>query len=112
MQRLLEIRSYRLKPGSVPQMQKLMDEASLPLLKAWATDVVAHGPMPHEPDGYFLMRAYDSPEHRQAAQDAFYASSDWRRGPREAVIALIETSFDTTLWLPSAAIDALRQAKR
>lgn len=108
--RVLEIRSYRLQPGSRAEFHRLVAEHSVPLLRAWGTDVVRFGPSLHEPDAYYLMRAFDSVDHLEQSQAAFYATPGWRRGPREAVVARILSDANTVLELPEAAIDALRDA--
>jgi hypothetical protein len=65
-QRLVEIRSYRLKPGSGPGFHDLVVNQSLPLLQKCGMEVVAFGPSVHDPDAYFLVRAYDSLDHRRS----------------------------------------------
>jgi hypothetical protein len=47
--------------------------------------------------------------HRGAHEDAFYGSAAWREGPREAVLACIETDTDSVLTLDDATIDGLRR---
>lgn len=108
--RLVEIRSYRLKVGTGATFHSLVSEQSVPLLRTARMDVVAFGQSIHDPDDYFLIRAYDSLEHLQASQESFYASAAWRLGPREAIIALIEGDANVTLWLPAEAIEAMRRS--
>jgi hypothetical protein len=108
MTRIVEIRSYNLCPGSGAAFHALVREKSLPMLAKWKVDVVAVGPSLHDPDSYILIRAYDSPEHRQRSQDAFYGSAEWREGPRDAILALIENYTTVLLELPNEAIEALR----
>ncbi|HYM82113.1 MAG TPA: NIPSNAP family protein [Candidatus Limnocylindria bacterium] len=93
MQRFVEIRSYNLKPGSRDEFHRLVTQASLPLLERWYVDVVAYGPSPHDDVSYFLIRSYDSLEHRRFSQEAFYGSPDWLQGPREAIVSLIEKRY-------------------
>jgi hypothetical protein len=111
MKRLVEIRSYKLKPGATASFQNAFDTAAVPLLREWGTDVVAFGPSAHEADTYFLIRAYASLEDLQTRQDAFYGSDAWRKGPRESVISLIEGYLNTVLWLSPASIDDLRHSQ-
>lgn len=106
--RLLEVRSYRLKPGTLETFDRVVREQAVPMLRDWQTDVVWHGPTAGEADGYTLLRAYRDLDDRQARQDAFYGSTGWRQGPREAVIGPIDTYLSSTLWLSPAAIDELR----
>lgn len=108
MNRLVEIRSYQLQPGAGAPFHTLMSTRSLPLLRAWGMEVVTFGPSLHEPDHYFLMRAYDDLQHLQASQEAFYATPAWRDGPREEILALIETHANTVLWLSQEAVDQMR----
>jgi hypothetical protein len=108
MQRLLEIRSYVLKPGSAEQFHALVSEASVPLLKQWGIDVVSFGPSVHDSHAYFLMRAFDNLTQLTSSQAMFYESDAWRTGPRAAIIELIEYSTNTVLWLASDAIEAVR----
>ena len=108
MKRVLEIRSYWLKAGSRTAFHELVSEQSLPLHRAWGMDVVSHGPSLHDPDAYFLMRAYDDLDHLDRTQAAFYGTDAWQKGPREAIVALIESDANTVIWLPGEAIEALR----
>jgi hypothetical protein len=87
-----------------------MVDAALPLLLRHQVDVVSYGHSRHDPDTYFLIRAFDSLEHRDIAEDAFYGSAEWRQGPRQAVIALIETYTELVIELDEAAVDGLRRA--
>lgn len=43
-----------------------------------------------------------------AVLNAFYASDDWRSGPREDIIRSIETSIKTVMNLPSESVEGLR----
>lgn len=110
MKRLLEVRTYHLKPGSGARFHDLVSNQSTPLLHAWGMEVVAFGPSLHDPDAYFLMRAYDDLEHLHASQEAFYASDAWRKGPREAIVELILSDANAVLWLSPDAIDAIRSS--
>ncbi|MFO0243962.1 MAG: NIPSNAP family protein [Betaproteobacteria bacterium] len=101
---MIEIRSYKLKPGTGAMFHSLVSETSIPLMQAAGMIVVAYGQSLHDPDHQDLMRAYDSLEQLQASQEVFYSSSAWRMGPREQIIALIESDSNTTLWLPNAAL--------
>jgi hypothetical protein len=109
--RVIEIRSYQLQPGSGAVFHDLVTHQSLPLLAAAGIDVVTHGRSLHDPDAYFLVRAYDSLEHLRSAQAEFYSSAAWRDGPREAIVALIEHDVNAVLWLSVEAIEAMRRSR-
>ena len=112
MNRLVEIRSYKLKPGSGARFHDLVTRESVPLLRQWGVEVVAFGQSAQDPDSYFLIRAYDSLDHRQTSQAAFYGSDAWRQGPRESIIELIESDLDAVLWLTQEAVEAIRQTQK
>lgn len=95
---MIEIRSYNLKHGTRSQFNKLVMEEGLPMLKRWNIDVVAYGPSQHDEDSYFLARSFQNVEERQKAEDAFYGSKEWKNGPRDAVLSLIENY--TTIVVP------------
>jgi NIPSNAP protein len=108
MGRFVEFRSYNLRPGSGPAFHTLVSEKSLPLLHKWNIDVLAAGPSLHDQDSYFLIRVYDSLGQRQQSQDEFYGSADWRQGPREEIIALIESDTSVVVELSEESVAALR----
>ncbi|MGH3084227.1 MAG: NIPSNAP family protein [Gaiellaceae bacterium] len=98
---IIEIRTYKLKPGSGAAFHRTVVEESLPMLQRWGVEVVAFGPSVDDEDSYVLIRAYPSLEERQRSQDTFYGSDEWRYGPREAIVSRIET--DMSIVLPACA---------
>ena len=105
----VEIRSYNLKPGNRQEFHRLFVETALPMLQRWKVDVVRYGASPHDEDSYYLMCAYASLEERQQSQDAFYGSDEWKLGPREPIITLIENYTSIVIEMEEATVDALRQ---
>lgn len=110
--RVLEIRSYNLKPGVRDRFQKRFVEESLPLLEKYKVDVVAYGPSLHDADSWFLMRSYANVDDRQRSEDAFYGSDDWKKRPREAVMADIETYNTVVVQVDDATLKGLRRLPR
>lgn len=86
-----------------------MREISVPLHQRYGIDVVSFGNSLHDPDCYYLIRTFDSPEKMAVVLDAFYASDDWRSGPREEIIHSIETSIRTVMNLPPESVNGLRK---
>ena len=105
----VEIRSYYLKTGTRDEFQRLFVETALPMLQRWKVDVVRYGASLHDEDTYYLMRAYASLEGREQSQDAFYGSDEWKQGPRESIIALIENYTTIVMKMEKSLVDALRQ---
>ena len=109
MNHFIEIRSLNLKPGTREEFQRLYIEEALPLLKRWNFDVVAHGPSLHYENSYYVIRRFESLAQREEIEDAYYASDDWRQGPRERILALIENYTDILLELDEITVQGLRR---
>jgi hypothetical protein len=78
------------------------------LLKRWNVDVVAYGPSLHDENSYYLIRRFDSLAHREESEAAFYGSDEWRQGPREAIVSLIENYTEIVLELDELTVRGLR----
>ena len=106
--RLVEIRAYRLKPGTRDDFHAAVTQLALPMVRAYGMDVVTHGPVPNDDNGYFLVRSFASLAELTAQEEEFYGSAPWREGPRESLVSRIETYIDTLLWLGPDAVADLR----
>ena len=71
--------------------------------------MVAHGPSLHDENTYYVIRRYDSLAQRDEMEDAYYNSDDWRKGPREAMLALIESYVDVVLEVDEVIVEGLRK---
>lgn len=109
--RVLEIRSYNLKPGTRDRFHALVEQ-TLPLLRRAKIDVVAYGPSRQDRDSYYLMRSFPGVAERERSEDAFYGSDEWRRGPREAVLACIESYATVVIGVDDATLGGLRATGR
>ena len=87
---MIEILTLNLRPGTRDAFHQLYLTQSLPLQKKWKIEVRAHGPSLHDETSYYVIRSFKSLEDRQKMVDAFYSSDDWQKGPRTAILALIE----------------------
>ncbi len=79
------------------------------MLHRWKVDVIAFGPSEHDKDSWFLMRGFPSLETRQKSEDAFYASEEWIKGPREAVLADIVSYATVIINIDQATLAGLRK---
>jgi hypothetical protein len=107
---ILEIRTYRLKPGTRDEFVRVMREESLPLLEKVGVAVVDCGASLVDEDGFeeaFLIRAFASVEERDRQEEAFYGSEEWRNGPREAIVSRIETYHTIVVEAAEEAVAAL-----
>jgi len=109
MSHFIEIRSYNLKPGTREGFHRLFIEKAFPMLKRWNVDVVSYGPSLHDENSYHLMRRFDSLAHREQSEDAFYSSDEWRNGPREAIVSLIENYTEIVIEVDEVTLKGLRK---
>lgn len=107
---IIEIRTLILKPETRNEFQRTFIEEALPLLQRWDFDVVAHGPSLHDESTYYVIRRFESVGQREQMEDAYYASDDWRKGPRERILALLESYVDVVLEVDDATVRGLRTA--
>lgn len=110
--RVIENRSYNLKAGTRDRFHELFEREALPLLQRFKVDVVAYGPSLHDRDSYYLMRSFASVADRQRSEDAFYGSDEWRQGPREAILACIESYTTVVIPVDDATLGGLRRTQR
>src|SRR5262249_8300794 len=108
MNRIIEIRSYNLKPGTRDAYHQVVLDQALPMLRRWKMDVVAFGMSPHDENTYFLIRAFDDLDDMNRQEDAFYGSYTWRQGPREAILSMIENYTSIVLHVDEATLEGLR----
>ena len=108
---VIEIRTYALRPGTRDEFHAIFTEEVAPLLARHGIRVVrAQASLVEDEPGdthYTLIRAFDGIEHRAALEDAFYASDEWRNGPRERVLACIETYHTVVLEATRDAVERL-----
>jgi ketosteroid isomerase-like protein len=106
--RVIEIRVYTLKPGARDSFHELFVRESLPMLRRHDVDVVAYGPSVDDALSYFLVRSFASLDDRTRSEDRFYNSKEWKEGPRDAVLAAIETYSTVVVHVDSGTVNALR----
>ena len=71
MKRLIEIRSYALKAGTAEAFTETFVTRALPMLREAGIDVVAFGKSMHDPNAWYLIRAFDDFADLNAREDAF-----------------------------------------
>ncbi|HEY7225264.1 MAG TPA: NIPSNAP family protein [Micromonosporaceae bacterium] len=104
---ILEIRTYRLHPGTGAEFVRVMREQATPLVEAVGMRVLASGASLAAEDGHeeaYLIRAFDSLEQRERQEDTFYGSAAWREGPREAIMSRIDQYHTVVLDVPEALV--------
>ncbi|MFC5182752.1 NIPSNAP family protein [Actinomadura harenae] len=109
---ILEMRTYRLKPGTRDEFLRVMREEAMPLLEKAGLRVVDCGPSLVAEDGHeeaYLLRAFTSVEQHREQEDAFYSSDEWRHGPREAIVSRIDSLHSVVIEVPEQAVAELQR---
>ena len=106
--RIVEIRSYNLKPGTRARFQHGSSQESLPMLQRWKVDVVAYGPSLHDTDFVLPDARLREPRGTAAQRGRVLRKRRVEEGPREAILADIENYTTLVLPLDEAAIQGLR----
>jgi len=89
-QEVFEILTLDIKAGRRDEFHNVYVTQSVPLLKKWNFNVVAYGPSLHDANSYYVIRRFKSLEDREKSEDAFYGSDDWKSGPRDVIMGLVE----------------------
>lgn len=87
---VFEILTLDIKPGRRDEFHRVYETQALPLLKKWKFDVVAHGPSLHDANSYYVIRRFKNLEDREKSEGVYYGSDDWKSGPREAIMGLVD----------------------
>ena len=111
MDLFVEIIVYRLKSGSGSDFHRIMLNESLPLHRSAGIRVLESRQSADDPDGYCLVRAFESLARLRKDQDEFYASAAWREGPRQRIIDCIETTVSVVLEMTELQVSALGEYK-
>jgi hypothetical protein len=107
---IVEIRTYRLRPGTRDEFLKVMQTEAVPLMAEFGLRVLACEASLVDEDGHqegYLVRVFDSLEQRLEQEERFYGSDAWRQGPREGVLAPIESYHTIVFETDEAGAQAL-----
>ena len=107
---ILEIRTFRLKPGRRGDFLDLTRLRSAPLLATYGIDVVDVGAplVDEEPwEEAYVMRAFASLAERERLEAAFYGGDDWRLDLREPVMSCVESYHTVVIEVADDVVGAL-----
>lgn len=107
VERVLEIRTYRIREGECDEFGRRM-RAVLPMLERHGIDVVGLGPSIEDDEHFVLLRSFASLDELVEQEQAFYEGDEWRAGPREGVLELIETYHTVVLRRPARLFERWR----
>ena len=108
MTRIIEIRSYNLKAGTRATFERIANQTVRPMLELHGMDVVAASASLADETTFYLIRAYRDAADRETSQATFYGGAAWRDGPRDSILACIESYATIVLSAEETTIDGLR----
>lgn len=93
---IVEVRSYRIKPGRREEFIKLFKETAIPALRSHGMKVL--GPLVdlENPNKFVWLRSFPSLEERERMKNDFYEGEFWKKELEPVAMPMIE-SYDVIL---------------
>ena len=93
---IVEVRSYRIKPGRRAEFINFFETRAVPALRSYGMTIL--GPLLdlENPNKFVWLRSFPSLEERERMRDAFYASELWKNELEEIAMPMLE-SYDVIL---------------
>jgi len=93
---IVEVRSYRIKPGHRDEFIQLFESRAVPALRKYGMKIV--GPLldVENPNKFVFLRSFPSLEERDRMKDAFYGSELWKNELERIAMPLLD-SYDVIL---------------
>jgi hypothetical protein len=93
---IVEVRSYRIKPGHRDEFIQLFESRAVPALREYGMKIV--GPLldVENPNKFVFLRSFPSLEERDRIKDAFYGSELWKNELERIAMPLLD-SYDVIL---------------
>jgi hypothetical protein len=93
---IVEVRSYRIKPGHRDEFIKLFETRAIPALRSHGMKIL--GPMidVENPNKFVWLRSFPSLEERDRMKNEFYESELWKKELEKIAMPLLE-SYDVIL---------------
>jgi heme-degrading monooxygenase HmoA len=93
---IVEVRSYRIKPGKRAEFIKLFETRAVPAQREYGMKIV--GPLldVENPNKFVFLRSFPSLEERERMKDSFYGGELWKN-QLEAIAMPMLDSYDVIL---------------
>jgi hypothetical protein len=105
--RLLELRIFVVAPGDRAEFHRVSRDGTIPLMRRRGITVIGHGPCLDNDHGYYLLRAFSSPEQRVRQAEELYSSEEWLANYEEPVMAMIKNYHTEIMELPASVAEQL-----
>ena len=93
---IVEVRSYRIKPGKREEFVKLFEARAVPALRSHGMKVIGPFLDVENPNKFVFLRSFPSLEERDRIKDAFYGSELWKNELEGLAMPLLD-SYDVIL---------------
>lgn len=105
---IVEVRSYRIKPGHREEFIKFFETRSIPALQAHGMKVVGPFLDLENPNKFAWLRCFPSLEERDRMKKDFYEGEVWKNELEAIAMPLLE-SYDVILCetTPGCVVDAI-----
>ena len=98
---IVEVRSYRIKPGRRAEFIRFFETQSVPALKAHGMKVTGPFLDLENPNKFVWLRSFPTLEERDRMKDAFYEGDLWKNELEAIAMPMLE-SYDVILCETSA----------
>lgn len=109
---IVEVRSYRIKPGRRQEFIEFFEKRSIPALRSYGMSVT--GPLIdlENPNKFVWLRGFPSLEERERMRDEFYGGDPWKSELEATAMPMLE-SYDVILCetSPGCVFDVGEEAK-
>lgn len=93
---IVEVRSYRIKPGHRAEFIRFFETRAIPALRAHGMKVVGPFLDVENPNKFVWLRLFPSLDERERRRNAFYEGPLWKNELEDIAMPLLE-SYDVTL---------------
>ncbi len=93
---IVEVRSYRIKPGKREEFIKLFETRAIPAQRTYGMKVTGPFLDVENPNKFVFLRSFPSIEERERMRDAFYGGELWKNELEHLAMPLLE-SYDVIL---------------
>lgn len=93
---IVEVRSYRIKPGRRAEFIQMFETRAIPALRAHGMTVTGPFLDVENPNKFVWLRSFPSLEERERMKDAFYEGDFWKNELEAIAMPMLE-SYDVIL---------------
>lgn len=93
---IVEVRTYRIKPGRRAEFIEFFETRSIPALREYGMKVVGPFLDLENPNRFVWLRCFPSLDERERMRDAFYGGDPWKSELEAIAMPMLE-SYDCTV---------------